>query len=529
MCKDAAERHFDCSVISIKSSGSVKEFDWEFLKGRKVLLWPDADIGSVRAMNQLANLIDSNEVYMVDVTSLPKGADIADLDTKEEVQKVLMTASIVDNKLEVEGATSIKELKDRLENFQGLMSTGIAAIDEVVKLPPNGLVLIEGRTGHGKTTLLDNISLNLMESCDRPQVFFSYEIPTEQLLAKMLMIERKDPSPNMEDYLLEIKDKGLPKDSIVAKNYNKKFFVVDDKKFTIDKVVDTLRAGKLVNAVIFIDYIQLVPESGQSNSRYRKLAEDMKKVLDVALVQDQLVLLASQVTKGSTQEEDVSRESADIENTCRLIFKVWNKVAGDYNSNMKGAYTDVLGNFIVNIKKSSWGRSGMGIGLNLVGGGYITDVDPKDEIIKLQRYRRDVKRSRDKLLSIASVSGSLKKILSLQDENPRLNMGTLSEVNMEMCSRKEKFLEHTLMPILTELDQYLHVVEYEPDSKVKLYHDREAMKKVLVIEAVKDIKDMVDIIMPDKQTNYLADKIKTIVTDQREASALINLIRKVLK
>jgi putative DNA primase/helicase len=59
---------------------AVDKADWTPLKGRKVLLWPDADEPGKKAMQRVAQIIagDAAEVKVLDVSGQPDGSDAAD-------------------------------------------------------------------------------------------------------------------------------------------------------------------------------------------------------------------------------------------------------------------------------------------------------------------------------------------------------------------------------------------------------------------------------------------------------------------
>ncbi|MEB3283616.1 MAG: hypothetical protein VKK42_32305 [Lyngbya sp.] len=68
-------------VVTTWSGGAsaVSKSNFEILRGRKVLLWPDADEAGIRAMNKIAEqLWTFSEVKVLDVADLPKGWDAAD-------------------------------------------------------------------------------------------------------------------------------------------------------------------------------------------------------------------------------------------------------------------------------------------------------------------------------------------------------------------------------------------------------------------------------------------------------------------
>jgi hypothetical protein len=79
-CADAAVMLLPAYVVVAWPGGAqaFKYADLSPLKGRKILLWPDADEPGIKAMNDLATLLDAAEVKILDPSGQPKGWDAAD-------------------------------------------------------------------------------------------------------------------------------------------------------------------------------------------------------------------------------------------------------------------------------------------------------------------------------------------------------------------------------------------------------------------------------------------------------------------
>lgn len=81
---DAAQRHFPEHVAMTWPGGSnaFRKVDWSTLAGRKVIVWPDADVAGHRAANEIANLVTRTGAASVGVVpvpdELPNGWDLAD-------------------------------------------------------------------------------------------------------------------------------------------------------------------------------------------------------------------------------------------------------------------------------------------------------------------------------------------------------------------------------------------------------------------------------------------------------------------
>jgi len=82
-CKDAAKKHMKAYIAVTWDGGaqSWKRTDWSVLKGRKALLWPDADAPGIKAMNDIAaHLLNNNIVTELKMINTDKkdGWDCSD-------------------------------------------------------------------------------------------------------------------------------------------------------------------------------------------------------------------------------------------------------------------------------------------------------------------------------------------------------------------------------------------------------------------------------------------------------------------
>lgn len=92
---------------------------------------------------------------------------------------------------------SVSSLVDALSRVAKGRSTGWNALDQIgIRLAPEELVVVGGRTGHAKTTFAVNLFRNLVEaSLDRPEdeggvfLFYTFEEPATRVFARLLALE----------------------------------------------------------------------------------------------------------------------------------------------------------------------------------------------------------------------------------------------------------------------------------------------------------------------------------------------------
>ena len=105
----------------------------------------------------------------------------------------------------------LSDLQAELAKTPEGLKTGLSSLDKLVIIPQAAVTIVAGRTGHGKTTMMFNLLVNMSRLYkDRAFVFFSYEEPRRQLAVKLLsilcgtVVDPEYPARNLsklEDYL----------------------------------------------------------------------------------------------------------------------------------------------------------------------------------------------------------------------------------------------------------------------------------------------------------------------------------------
>ncbi|MEM4203263.1 MAG: toprim domain-containing protein [Candidatus Methanomethylicaceae archaeon] len=99
----------------------------------------------------------------------------------------------------------VEELKDITEGYE----TGFKRLDELVRIRPGTVTVIAGRPRHGKTSLMLNILVRMINKYpDKSFYFFSYELPRSLITTMILMIlagKVLDEKHNVDRYIEYIK------------------------------------------------------------------------------------------------------------------------------------------------------------------------------------------------------------------------------------------------------------------------------------------------------------------------------------
>jgi replicative DNA helicase len=381
-------------ITWVGGAGNIPKGDWKLLEDREVTLWPDNDKAGVNAMLKIADLIPSDKVYIVDVSSLPEKYDLADDISKDKIGELytnreLLTVPKVTNSITKD---IFLERVNKIETGLGL---GWDSIDKKLRLPQSGLTIIGGRSGHGKTTLMINMAVNMLKQTKKKVIYYSYEIPAHRMLLKLLMCwegVEKSPIPfdNEKAYRDALVNDDLDAWKSVEPLLDNRLFLTDEPD-NIDQLVTQLDQKHFEDSVIYIDYIQLIPAGKGSQSRYLIIKEHADALRAVANKRNQVIVTGSQLTDGETPYQDSVREGKDIQNAAELVLKVWNKVVAESQEIMRKTkskedgegmehyYNQVPGNFAIDVVKNRNGEPGKKFGFNLKFGAKLEPVNPDDK------------------------------------------------------------------------------------------------------------------------------------------------------
>lgn len=393
--RDAAQKIFTkAAVVSwIGGAANIKKGDWALLEGKEIILWPDNDDAGIKAMKQIASVLSKENVSLVDVVSLPPKYDLADDIDRDTISKLYEM-----RKVQVKDCIPNSISKDLFLDNMSKVATGIGLgfdnMDKTLRLPQSGLTIIAGRSGHGKTTMMLNMAVNMLQQTDKKIVYYSYEIPGARMLMKLLMCWegiQLDPIPhkNEEKYRELLLNDDLKSWLKVLPLLDNKLFMTDQPA-DIDELVRTLDTCTFEDSVVFIDYIQLIPSKDGKQSRYLTIKESADKLRAVANKRNLVVVTGSQLTDGETPYQDSVREGKDIQNAAELVLKIWNKRCAEASAIMKTKkvskedgggeeqvhyYDQVEGDFVIDVMKNRNGEPGRKYGFKLKFGTKLEEVD----------------------------------------------------------------------------------------------------------------------------------------------------------
>lgn len=234
---------------------------------------------------------------------------------------------------------------DFLEDIQllsGGLSTGYESLDRIARIPEGAISMIAGRPGHGKTTLLLNLFLNMIKAYPEQRFYlFSYEEARARLALKMLMIMagevlHGEAHHNQRAYTHYLKEKRLqdPNKKIeeALKEYQKLTvagrLTLSDQRLSGEDLAATisLLARRGDTGAVFVDYIQKIPIQRQLSQRYLEVKIISDLLLEQAVRHNLPVIVGAQFNRepGGVKLEHL-REAGDLEQDAHLVLGLYNE------------------------------------------------------------------------------------------------------------------------------------------------------------------------------------------------------------
>ncbi|MBE3608992.1 replicative DNA helicase [Campylobacter californiensis] len=220
------------------------------------------------------------------------------------------------------------ELEDR--DIVGI-DTGFRELNEMTKGFKNGdLIIIAARPGMGKTTLCLNFISHVLKS-GNGVVFFSLEMPAEQIMMRMLSDKTSIPLQNLMTAKMD--DEEYQKLSDACNDFmQSKLFVHDSGYVNIHQVRTQLRKLKSMHPEIslcVIDYIGLMMSTNNFADRHVQIAEISRGLKLLARELDMPIIALSQLNRSLETRANKRpmlsdlRESGAIEQDADTILFVY--------------------------------------------------------------------------------------------------------------------------------------------------------------------------------------------------------------
>jgi replicative DNA helicase len=291
----------------------------------------------------------------------PQGRTSADLLDFAETKVFAIAEQRTDKNQGPENIHSVLEKTvDRIEKLyqqphDGVtgVSTGFADLDKMTAgLQPSDLIIVAGRPSMGKTTFAMNLAENAAMSEDKPALIFSLEMPSDQLMMRMLASLGRIDQTKIRTGQLNDEDWARLSSTMGLMIENGKMFIDDSAGLTPTDLRSRARRVARDNgglSMIMIDYLQLMRVPALSDNRTLEISEISRSLKALAKELQVPVIALSQLNRGLEQRSDKRpinsdlRESGGIEQDADLIMFIYRDEVYNDDSEFKGMAEIIIG------------------------------------------------------------------------------------------------------------------------------------------------------------------------------------------
>ncbi len=234
------------------------------------------------------------------------------------------------------------------------LSTGFTDLDDMTAgMQKSDLIIVAGRPSMGKTTFAMNLVENATMITDKPVVVFSLEMPSEQLMMRMLSsLGRIDQTRMRSGQLIqEDWDKLM---SAVKMLKDRKLFIDDTAGISPTEMRSRVRRiarehGDGGVAMIMIDYLQLMQIPGYTEGRTNEISEISRSLKALAKEMECPVVALSQLNRSLENRPNKRpvnsdlRESGAIEQDADVISFVYRDEVYHEDTPHKGIAEIIIG------------------------------------------------------------------------------------------------------------------------------------------------------------------------------------------
>jgi len=233
------------------------------------------------------------------------------------------------------------------------VTTGFTDLDKKTSgLQPSDLVIVAARPSMGKTTFAMNLCENAMMAEEKPVLVFSLEMPSEQIMMRMLASLSRVDQTKIRTAQLDDEDWARISNTMAMLKDRDNLFIDDSSGLTPMDVRS--RARKLARerggiSMIMVDYLQLMRVPSLSDNRTLEIAEISRSLKALAKELEVPVVALSQLNRSLEQRADKRpvnsdlRESGSIEQDADLIMFIYRDEVYHENSEEQGIAEIIIG------------------------------------------------------------------------------------------------------------------------------------------------------------------------------------------
>jgi replicative DNA helicase len=264
------------------------------------------------------------------------------LDSKVKEVKTITTSGLLPPVM------SFKALQEEISTIPPAYKTGYLSLDKFVGFTPGAITLIAGRPGHGKTTLLYNLLLEMSRLYPGESFYyFTYEEPVKNLAIKLL---NRLTATDLSGYYGDFKELAKPTNYEFIKTYiragrtdiaeleegkRKLQELIDrgrikiiDRNYSVEELHTLfayLNKKEKIGAVL-IDYIQRMRTERRTQDKRTEIAHISDQVLQIAKDSGLPIVLGAQLNREGTAKPRLEnlKEAGNLEEDANTVISVYN-------------------------------------------------------------------------------------------------------------------------------------------------------------------------------------------------------------
>lgn len=233
------------------------------------------------------------------------------------------------------------------------VSSGYTDLDKMTAgFQPSDLIIVAARPSMGKTTFAMNLCENAALTSEKPVLVFSLEMPSEQLVMRLLSSLGRIEQNKIRTGQLDDEDWGRLSSTMGLLLEKGKLYIDDASALTPTELRS--RARRIARdhggiSMIMVDYLQLMRVPSLSENRTLEIAEISRSLKALAKELQVPVIALSQLNRGLEQRSDKRpvnsdlRESGSIEQDADLIMFIYRDEVYHDDSPDKGIAEIIIG------------------------------------------------------------------------------------------------------------------------------------------------------------------------------------------
>lgn len=252
-----------------------------------------------------------------------------------------------------ETVSKIEELYKNPHNGITGVSSGYKDLDKMTAgFQPSDLIIVAARPSMGKTTLAMNLCEHAALTSDKPVLIFSLEMPSEQIIMRMLASLGRVDQTKIRTGQLDDEDWARLSSTMGMLLEKGQLYIDDSSGLTPTEV--RARARRIARehggiSMIMIDYLQLMTVPSLTENRTLEIAEISRSLKSLAKELEVPVVALSQLNRSLEQRADKRpvnsdlRESGSIEQDADLIMFIYRDEVYHDDSEEKGIAEIIIG------------------------------------------------------------------------------------------------------------------------------------------------------------------------------------------